>query len=108
MSDDQGDYLYQLHREPGADVLDLGSDVRLQFHGRQGHPDGVRVGAWLTHPTPDGVGCTGAVQFDVPAAEGLKGPRWTVEQWEPLTLSPSVLCSCGWHGWVRDGRWVQA
>lgn len=26
----------------------------------------------------------------------------------PLTFSPSWLCDCGDHGWVRDGKWVPA
>ena len=34
---------------------------------------------------------------------------WTVESWDPLTISPSVLCNkCGDHGFIRDGRWVRA
>lgn len=39
---------------------------------------------------------------------------WTVEAgeagvWEGLTLVPSILCrTCGHHGWIRDGRWVDA
>lgn len=33
---------------------------------------------------------------------------WTVESWEPLTLSASLLCHCGDHGFIRDGRWVSA
>jgi Family of unknown function (DUF6527) len=40
-------------------------------------------------------------------------PRWQVESWEPLTISPSVLCSldkggCGAHGFIREGKWVPA
>lgn len=36
-------------------------------------------------------------------------PRWQVESWEPLTLSPSLLCrTCGLHGFIRAGRWVPA
>lgn len=32
---------------------------------------------------------------------------WRVESLEPLTLSPSLLCtSCGLHGFVRNGAWV--
>lgn len=27
---------------------------------------------------------------------------------EVPTLSPSFLCHCGDHGWVRGGRWVRA
>lgn len=46
--------------------------------------------------------CGGWVPF-----EGNKA--WTVESWEPLTLSPSLLCTaCSNHGWIRSGRWVNA
>lgn len=44
------------------------------------------------------------------------GPSWQTVAGDPrtgegLTLSPSVhhttgLGGCGWHGWVRGGRWV--
>ncbi|MGZ6376665.1 MAG: hypothetical protein ACXWPI_18345 [Ktedonobacterales bacterium] len=37
------------------------------------------------------------------------GQMWTLESWEPLTISPSVLClQCGDHGFIRNGRWVSA
>ncbi len=36
-------------------------------------------------------------------------PSWIVEQRDPLTLSPSILCrTCGHHGFIREGRWVPA
>lgn len=36
-------------------------------------------------------------------------PRWQVVSWEPLTLSPSILClTCKLHGFIRNGRWVPA
>lgn len=65
--------------------------------------------ATIRHYKPDGELCEGCVTFDGEWARKLKdGPRWVVESWEPLTLSPSVLCSCGDHGFVRQGRWVGA
>lgn len=27
---------------------------------------------------------------------------------DPLTISPSLLCRCGDHGFIRDGKWVAA
>jgi hypothetical protein len=48
---------------------------------------------------------------------------WQVQTWEPLTISPSLLCKmprfgpdnkaipgteCGDHGFIRGGRWVRA
>lgn len=116
MSDDE-DYLYGLMRgradpaglaqqvDPG--VRDLGHDVRILLQVRR--EGGPPIGLIESHPTADGRGCSGSVTFDVPEAEGLAGPRWTVESWEPLTISPSVLCrGCGHHGFIRDGAWVPA
>lgn len=65
----------------------------------------------LEHKMPDGTPHEGIVTIDQPGARAVfdePHPLWKVESWEPLTLSPSVLCSCGWHGFVRDGRWVTA
>lgn len=38
------------------------------------------------------------------------GPTgWTVEQTDPLTISPSIQCGrCGVHGFFRAGVWVPA
>lgn len=39
---------------------------------------------------------------------------WTVESgtpgnWEGFTISPSIACqTCSHHGWIRDGKWVDA
>ena len=45
----------------------------------------------------------------IPFVRTQDWPVWRVEQWDPLTISPSVLCrDCGLHGWIRDGRWVPA
>ena len=50
------------------------------------------------------------VFFDVPwnNREELAGlERHKVDQWEPLTLSPSLVCvGCGRVGWIRDGQWI--
>lgn len=51
-----------------------------------------------------------SVLFDLPwnnTPEHSGRPKWKVMQWEPLTLTPSILCrQCGLHGWIRDGEWV--
>lgn len=73
--------------------------------------DGTVVGLIERHRGPDGDKHGGAVMLVL----GY-GPTqtWTVEagtpgEWEGLTLSPSILChQCGHHGWIRDGRWVDA
>jgi hypothetical protein len=48
-----------------------------------------------------------------PEAETLRHPitmaKHDLHADEPLHLEPSVLCgSCGLHGFIREGRWVQA
>lgn len=58
--------------------------------------------------------CPGCGQESSLPLGSSPGARWTVTAGDPqtgagLTLSPSVwhrVPSCGWHGWVRDGRWV--
>jgi hypothetical protein len=77
-------------------------------------PDVERFAGYYEHPGADGYGlCSGSVTFDGDVARALdpdgKRHRWQVESWEPLTLSPSLLCrTCGSHGFIRGGQWVSA
>lgn len=54
--------------------------------------------------------CEGFVTFDVETEyTPSHAERWTVESYDPLTLSPSLLCTvCGHHGYIREGKWVSA
>lgn len=104
----------------GGDLdLDLGSGVTLSWSVAE--TCGDRIGAIVEHPSPrTGTGrCAGAIFFDTPAARAaLAEPRnfWQVSSWDPLTISPSVLCrgrnadgsECGFHGFIRGGKWVPA
>lgn len=111
---------------PDSFDVDLGDGHWLEYVGW--HPDrdtpsnaerfsGIadieRCGATVYHlstKTESGM-CAGFVHFDTPElARVFTNPhsRWQVISWEPLTLSPSILCSCGDHGFIRDGRWVRA
>lgn len=67
-----------------------------------------RAGVMLEHKMPDGTPHDGSITFDLPGARELFGARalWQVSQWDPLTCTPSVLCSCGWHGFITAGKWV--
>ena len=111
-----------LFREEGDEKwyadLDLGDDHYLQFYGWT-DPAGIaheRVGAIVWHrlpAAPDGW-CGGGILFST-APAGMVGDRWTVESWEPLTLSPSLASNgappaytCSDHGFIREGRWVRA
>lgn len=86
-------------------------------------PDVKLAGANDGHLRPDGTYCEGAITFDVAPMNHLTpaAALWQVQSFEPLTMSPSLLCKapvydaagkvigeCGDHGWIRDGRWVRA
>lgn len=106
----------------GDDIeyTDLGHGVRYAFTGwypdrelnpdYEHLPDVERYMLLLDHQCGDqriANGCT----LDNLVSQILDAgrPRWQVVSWQPLTLSPSLLCrSCGLHGWIRDGRWVPA
>jgi hypothetical protein len=69
----------------------------------------AKIGGIVEHKMPDGSYCEGSITFDVPLArEFFKGPYWKVESWDPLTLSPSLRCHCGDHGFIQKGQWVVA
>ncbi len=106
---------------PAAEPLDLGYDHQLRYVGwapdrelnpqYDGIPDIERFSAIIDHLTPSGDPCSGAINFDLPEVRQVLagGPHrevWQVQSWEPLTISPSVLCSCGDHGFIREGCWV--
>jgi hypothetical protein len=109
-----------------APRLDLGADHWLEYVSwapdralnpqYAGLPDVERWGAVVGHPLRPGDeqcawrgACTGSITFDGLAQRQLSdGPFWTVEAWEPLTLSPSLLCHCQDHGFIRSGQWVNS
>lgn len=90
---------------------DIGGGVTIKEWSWYGDKTNTAGGLIIDHPNKEtGEHCSGTVTFDVPISREKKpaGPFWTVEQKEPLTLSPSILCSCGHHGWIRNGKWVDA
>lgn len=102
---------------PKKDV-DLGSGV---FIGWTSY-NGARCGGILIHPiskeiNPDTGECSGAFWFK--DNEFLRGenrteserkrPVWEFNgDFENPTLSPSFLCHCGFHGFIKEGKWVPA
>ena len=52
--------------------------------------------------------CFGSFGWRNPDPEKLTGSvTWTLESWEPFTVSPSILClDCGAHGFIREGKWL--
>lgn len=75
-------------------------------------PNIQRSGAIIYHPNlKTGGECMSGIHFDVQGMRPHWDNRqlWKVEQLEPLTLSPSILClGCGDHGFIRNGVWVTA
>ena len=91
-----------------SDYRDIGDGHEISFVSYRGD---AKAGANIRHRTPDGSReCEGYITFEggAWANEFQDIPKWKVESWEPLTLSPSLLCRCGDHGWIREGRWVRA
>ena len=105
--------------------LDLGDDHFLNF--TRWDPDLALNPQWahladLTKSTPhygaivrhkantETGWCEGSITFDTELTRQMKTPHpfWKVESWEPLTCSPSLLCGCGDHGFIRGGKWVRA
>lgn len=99
-------------------VIDLGSGHTLRYLSwspdrelnpqYEGIADIERIGAIVD----TGNGCESGVYFDVPGVREVIGPDrpvWTMECWDPLTLSPSLLCKlCNDHGHIRNGLWIPA
>jgi hypothetical protein len=106
--------------------VDIGHDHHMKGFGWypdrelnpqfEGIDDVHEMGVTIEHPhrTLPGERCMAAVVFDTPevraalSKETFDRPLWQVEQADPLTVSPSILCVCGDHGYIRDGAWVPA
>lgn len=77
------------------------------IHGGDAHKI---VGIIEYHRTPTGEACGGFVNFEKESDR----PCWEVEAFDPLTISPSVLCKGGYgsctgdHGFIKGGKWVAA
>src|SRR5215213_283197 len=104
-----------------ADLIDLGEGHTCEFaqwapdRDLNPHvadvPDEPRYALLIHHQNPAGEGCAGMVTFAGDVQRRVEPDRpnvWDVQSWDPLTISPSVLCSCGDHGFIREGRWVRA
>jgi hypothetical protein len=98
-----------------AEPLDLGhghtASIVGWHYGFDDIPDTDHYGVDVEHTTPSGRPCVGFIPFDSPSSRAAgvgDAHRWTLESIDPLTVSPSLLCACGDHGFIRDGHWVPA
>ena len=80
---------------------DLGSGHRYESVSKNGEPYGIIVYHTGTCKCV-GDECGGSISY---RGKGDGRPEWDVLNDDPLTLSPSLLCHCGDHGWIRDGKW---
>jgi hypothetical protein len=74
------------------------------------HPIGPNPQEWAKDALPPNL-CESAITFDTArnrAGSWADKAIWQVQSWSPFTISPSLLCSCGDHGFIREGRWVRA
>ena len=99
--------------------IDIGRNHSIQFVSwapdRQlnpqfaGIPDDARAGAKVYHPNLKNPAEECVSYIGLNPALNTDHATWTVEGWEPLTISPSLLCTvCGDHGFIRQGKWVPA
>lgn len=95
----------------------IGENHRIEFFTNNrpdDFPEDDVAGLTHYHPAgplgPDGHEmCAGAAFFRGMRHPDEPGPEWDVLSENPLTLAPSLLCTvCGRHGFIRDGRWVEA
>jgi hypothetical protein len=84
--------------------LDFGNDVRGTYIINKADEE---IGIVEVHRLPNGNLCGGSVFWTDPQ-DGKEHPLWLVVQADPLTLKPSILCDCGHHGLIENGRWRNA
>ena len=87
---------------------DIGDNHRIRVLEYKDQKAGINI----RHKRPGtDIDCEGFVAFDngTWAQEfDNKITVWQVQSMDPLTLSPSILCSCGDHGFIENGKWRKA
>jgi len=83
-------------------LTDLGGGVSYRLVSCQ---HGERTGAIITFQDT-APPCEGVISW----CDRCERERWELRSLDPLTVEPSVACTVHphHHGWIRDGRWVQA
>jgi hypothetical protein len=83
----------------------IGPDQWIKFFVND---EGARIGIFDIHRKPDGTIHAGSARWDAPGTGEYDRARWVLHSLDPLHIEPSLLCGCGNHGWIRDGKWVPA
>lgn len=68
----------------------------------------IAINEW--HVNSKGRLCGGFVAFNIKSEIfSNSSPKWNVLSYDPLTISPSLLCkACGNHGYIRNNTWIKA
>jgi hypothetical protein len=95
-----------------SEFIDIGHGVAIKFtcYNPEDYPDAPNPsGCLIRHPNAKDPSqdCYGGVVWWRPESEYGR-TVWTLNSLEPLDISPSVLCSCGSHGFIKAGRWMPA
>lgn len=91
----------EMAAEPGS--IDLGNG---SFYVKTVDREGNWVAISEYHKDSHDNLCGGWVPFNVESEYLTSGsPKWEVRSLDPLHLEPSLLCGCGHHGFIRNGRW---
>jgi hypothetical protein len=97
-------------KDKPEDILWLDDDHAITWSQWPGESE--PNGGILWHRKPEGDWCCGSWYIRHPTYNGKRLSAdvtlWTLESRDPLTLSPSFLCHCGHHGFIRNGAWVAA
>lgn len=88
--------------KPEKGDIDLGSGVWLRWTQCKGEE---RSGALIFHKKDDGKLCWGSISLKNDPDAATRDTWEFNGNFEKPTLTPSVLCSCGLHGYVTDGIW---
>ncbi len=81
-------------------MTDAGHGVSYVLHLEDGAPESL---TWV-HPCS-----VFGDEGDRITIKPARSDGWEVAQLEPLTLTPSLLCTaCKFHGFITNGKWVPA
>lgn len=80
--------------------IDFGKGVRGEIMGHRNKPAGVVI----CHRFTGDVACATSVFWVKVNSQKV----YTREEIDPLTIAEDIRCSCGLHGWIKDGKWEHA
>lgn len=87
--------------------LDEDHAVEWLTHPGESEPYGAHIwhrpGPYKHEPSATPGWCLGTIQW-----RRARAPLWELHSLAPLTVTPSILCGCGAHGFITQGTWIAA